>query len=399
MRLFMSILFVIVSLITFSQTVEELEYELSFYKSGEKWGNKKEYAYQLLELDGLNRQAINYLIEVFGRNNQRDSISKLFDRLARNNPDNPEMYLTRVRGRNAHFAGLTYTQRINYLRKARELDSTNIEAIYKLGEIYYELFIREFNNNQKRANLLHYSSSAIQFFSELCELDEKYKETLRFPIIQLANYTNDSDKLKIYENYNEQSSYFPVSAFLVLPDEWKTNYTVNVLSFVSGQNSDYYGVESAVFTINWYSKHLIALDEPILTDSNSRQVFRFTWLRTFHNPIVVRIENSDYVVKLHWKVSDGAGGYEPGEIIENQSKKLTIADWSRFYDKVNRSDFWNMNTISKKFIGTDGAQWILEGNVDGKYHVVDRWLGGSIYSICMELLKMTDLNIEELKIY
>lgn len=399
MRLFLVIIFVIISNVSFSQTVEELEYELSFYKSGEQWGNKKEYAYQLLELDGLNQQALNYLIEVFGRNNQRDSISELFDRITRNNPNNPEVYLIRVRGRNAHFAGLTYTQQINYLKKARELDRTNIEATYKLGEIYYELFIREYNNNQKKANLNHYASNSIQYLSELYEQDESYKETLKFPLIQLANYTNDSDKLRIYVNYNKQSSYFPMSAFLVLPNDWKTNYSVNVLSFVSGENSDYYGVESAVFTINWYSEHLKALDEPILTDSTSRQVFRFTWLRTFHNPIVVRIENYENVINLYWKVSDGAGGYEPGEIIENKSKELTLSDWTTFYNKINQADFWNLPTVSKDLLGTDGAQWILEGKVPGEYHVVDRWLGGSIHSICMELLKMTDLNIEELKIY
>jgi len=135
---------------SFSQTVEELEYELSFYKSEEKWGNKKDIAYKLLEADGLNNTAINYLVEVYGRNNQRDSISVLFYNIIKTHPENPKIYLIRASERNAHFAGLTFTQRINYLKKAKELDKENIEATYTLGKIYYELFVREFTNNKKK---------------------------------------------------------------------------------------------------------------------------------------------------------------------------------------------------------------------------------------------------------
>lgn len=399
MRVFFLVILLIFARCSFSQTIEELEYELSFYRSGEQSGNKKDYAYKLLEIDELNSSALNYLIEIFGRNNQRDSIKDLFDRITRNHPNNPEVYLVRVRGSNAHFAGLTYTQQINYLRRARDLDSTNTEALYKLGEIYYKLFVREFNIKKNRANLVNYAKNSINYFSELCEQDEAYNESLRFPLIQLVNYMKDSELLSFYENYNYQSSYFPIGAFLCLPKDWRTNYSINVLDFVSGKDFNDYGVEFAVFKINWYSKHLYALNEPVLSDTIAGQIFRFTWLRSFHNPIVVRIENIDNSVKLYWKVSDGAGGYEPGEIIENQIKDLTMSDWERFSERIDKSDFWNLPTVLNELTGTDGAQWILEGKTFGKYHVVDRWGGASIYSICMELLEMTNLKIQDLSIY
>jgi hypothetical protein len=151
--------------------VEELEYELSFYKSGEKWGNKKDIAYKLLETDGLNSRAINYLVEVYGRNNQRDSIRVLFDNIIKTHSENPKVYLIRASERNAHFAGLTFTQRINYLKKAKELDKENIEATYTLGKIYYELFVKEFTNSKKKANLDHYANSAIDYFTDLCFIE------------------------------------------------------------------------------------------------------------------------------------------------------------------------------------------------------------------------------------
>jgi hypothetical protein len=382
---------------SFSQTVEELEYELSFYKSGEKWGNKKDIAYKLLETDGLNSRAINYLVEVYGRNNQRDSIRVLFDNIIKAHSENPKVYLIRASERNAHFAGLTFTQRINYLKKAKELDNENIEATYTLGKIYYELFVREFTNNKKKANLDHYAKSAIDYFTDLCSIDERFKETTKYPLIQLYNYQSEITKSKDLKMGNFQTSYFPVSAFVGLPKNWETDFTVNVITYVSDFSVS--GVESALFSINWYSRHLKALNEPVLSDTLPTKIYRFTYLRTFDNPIVIRLENHNDIVSIHWKVSNGAGGYEPGEIIVNQSKELTTEEWKLIENKINSIDFWNLPTAETEIIGTDGSQWILEGKYLGKYKVVDRWCGGVISAICKDLINLTDLKIEKDKLY
>jgi len=392
-------LFLLINFTCFSQTVKELEHELSFYKSGEEWGNKKNIAYKLLEIDSLNAKAINYLVEVYGRNNKNDSISLLFDRLIKENPKSPQPYLIRARERNAHFAGLTYTQQINYLKEAYKLDSLNVEAIYTLGKLYYELFIKEFKTDKEKTNLDYYSSSAIKYLSTLCNQSEKYKETLKFPLIQLANYKGDLDKKQLYESYKIQSSYFPISAFVDLPNDWQINYSVNVIDFVSDSEFKVSGVESALFHINWYARHLNALDEPVLSDSLSTKVFRFTWLRTFHNPIVIGLENKNDSITLYWKVCDGAGGYEPGKVIKNKSKALTIKEWNDFVASINSINFWNLPTTQSGILGTDGAQWILEGKEFGKYHVVDRWSGGTIESVCLELLELSDLKINKDDIY
>jgi hypothetical protein len=388
-------LFLLINITCFSQTVKELEYELSFYKSGEEWGNKKNIAFKLLEIDSLNASAINYLVEVYGSKNQKDSINFLFERLIKENPKNPEPYILRAQERNAHFAGLSNTQQINYLKEAYKLDSINVEAIYTLGKLYYELFIKEFKTNKEKADLDIYSSNAIQYFSIICNHNERYKETLKFPLMQLANYSKDMNRMQLYENYKIQSSYFPISAFVDLPTDWKTNYSVNVVDFVSDSEFKVSGVESALFHINWYASHLYALEEPVLSDSLPAKVFRFTWLRSFHNPVVIGLENMNDSISLYWKVCDGAGGYGPGKIIENQSIALTIKEWKDFVDGINSIDFWNLPTTKSGILGTDGAQWILEGKEPGKYHVVDRWSGGEIEKVCLKLLELTDLKIKQ----
>jgi len=401
MRIVLIILLTLFIKISFSQTVKELEYELSYYKSGETWGNKKDIARKLLAIDSLNNDAINYLVEVYGRNDQHDSIEVLFDSLIKHNPNNPELYLLIARERNAHFAGLTFSKRINYLKKAYNIDSTNVEAIYMLGKLYYELFNREYKKNRKKANLEYYAKNSSKYFEILYEQSDNYKETLKYPLLQLANYLKKEKKKNKYKNCNIQLSYFPVYAFMNVPDDWETNYSIDVISFVSGSdfNNMYSGVESAIFSIDWYSKHLKALREPVLSDTLPTKVFRFTWLRTFNNPIVIGIENYNDTVTLYWKVSDGAGGYEPGKIIDDKSKILTLKEWTGIVDKINAIDFWNLPSTENEFFGTDGAQWILEGKELGKYHVVDRWSGGEIGKICLELINLTDLKIKEGDIY
>ena len=69
------------------------------------------------------------------------------------------------------------------------------------------------------------------------------------------------------------------------------------------------------------------MNEPILRDSLPTKIYRFTWLRSFHKPIVIGIENANDTITLYWKVTDGAGGYEPENMVNNKSKKPTIKEW------------------------------------------------------------------------
>lgn len=388
MKVLLTAILLLINICCFSQTVAELEHELSFYKSGETWGNKKELAIKLLEIDGLNSKAINYLVRAYGQNHQKDSIQMLFDKIIKENPNRPEPYIIRVSNGNPTFEGLTDTQQISFLKKALDIDRTNSDATYKLGKMYYDLFVKEYRAGKNKSNLESYATSSLLHFDALCEQKDSCKETLKYPMLQLANYLGDANKIKLYEQYNVQTSHFPISELMDLPVDWKTNYTVNVIDYVSG-------VMIANFRLDWYSKQLIALKEPILNDSSPTKVFRFTWLRSFHNPIAIRLENKKDQITVYWKVCDGKGGYEPGKLVTDKKKKLSLKEWTQFQQKIDSIDFWNIPTTDNSILGLDGARWILEGKEFGKYHVEDKWSGGNLKPICLDLLKMTDLEIKE----
>ena len=132
----------------------------------------------------------------------------------------------------------------------------------------------------------------------------------------------------------------------------------------------------------WYVKHLVAMKEPSLWDrskDSSLPVYRFLWLRTFHHPISARLElNNDRSAQLFVTVLSGSGGYEPGDIAEQHEVKVSPESVAEFERLLAKFDFWNVPTELQRAdsIGCDGAQWILEGVREGRYHVVDRWSPG-----------------------
>jgi hypothetical protein len=127
----------------------------------------------------------------------------------------------------------------------------------------------------------------------------------------------------------------------------------------------------------WYSMQLHALDEPsliALTGNANSQVYRFLWLRSFHHPIAVRMNvDSDGTGVLTIKMGSGAGGYSPGKLLENSSRKLDVTQVREFLALVEREGFWAAPNPVNDQRGTDGSQWITEVAKGGRYHVVDRW--------------------------
>jgi len=382
MRIVLTILLVFLLTICFSQTIRERENDL---RLSENWIQKKDKALELLEIDKFNIVAINYILRLYQGFKQKDSISLFYEKLIENNPNTPDPYLIRVNL--SHFESLSRINQIKYLKKAHEIDPLGVATNYQLGKGYYELFIQEFSQNNNKENLDFYGS--VSYFYNLFVIDEQYKEPLIYPLIQMTNYLDDSIKYIEIKDYNFQSSYFPVPDLAGLPLDWETNYSVDVIC----------KIKSSLFRLNWYSIFLDALEEPILCDSLPRKIFRFTWLRTFHNPIIIGITNIKDTITLYWKVNDGEGGYEPGKIIEDESRPLSLEEWTGIVNKMNAIGFWDLPSIEKGIYGADGAQWILEGKELGKYHFVDRWSGGEIEKLCLELINLTDLRIKEEDIY
>jgi hypothetical protein len=126
----------------------------------------------------------------------------------------------------------------------------------------------------------------------------------------------------------------------------------------------------------WYTKQLKALEEPSLAAlalTHRGESYRFVWLRTFHQPIAIRINvNTDGTSQLTSKMTSGTGGYDPGHLVLNETSTLTKEQTEAFLKIVKDGELWAMPT-KEEVIALDGAEWIIELAKDGAYHVVDRW--------------------------
>lgn len=126
----------------------------------------------------------------------------------------------------------------------------------------------------------------------------------------------------------------------------------------------------------WYGKHLEAAGEPDLCDraEDLREVYRFTWLRTFHPPVIVRIERHDSSHRLVAKKLDGSGGYEPGELVVDRSTAIGARKWGKFKSLLSAASFWSASRDeATDVVGVDGARWIFEGVRNRTYWAKDLW--------------------------
>ena len=156
--------------------------------------------------------------------------------------------------------------------------------------------------------------------------------------------------------------------------------------------------ETHAFVVRWYSKHLTAMEEPSLwamAQQSKAHAYRFLWLRTFHQPIAVRMNiEQDGAGVLTAKRLDGMGGYEPGHLIQNESHIFAANHLTEFLLKLARMDFWAMSSTG---VGCDGAQWILEGVHNGSYHLVDKHCpdAGAFRETMLRLIQWGGVPIDE----
>jgi hypothetical protein len=157
-------------------------------------------------------------------------------------------------------------------------------------------------------------------------------------------------------------------------------------------------IEYDTFVVKWYSSQLFAMKEPLFFNEKSKkEMYRFTWLRTFHHPVAIRIEKDSDMYTIYWKICSGAGGYEPGRLIASGKKAITNNDWYKFQLLLFSIHYWELSTNGKDIGGNDGSQWILEGATPYKYHVVDRWTpdkNDDYYKTCDFLIGLTNFDFK-----
>ncbi|MGB7846428.1 MAG: hypothetical protein WBL63_12495 [Candidatus Acidiferrum sp.] len=131
---------------------------------------------------------------------------------------------------------------------------------------------------------------------------------------------------------------------------------------------------AADFQVAWYSSDLYQLGETPLWPPafENEKTFRFTYLGAFSGPKAVTLT----------VLPDGSGKAKMTMIhqLPEQAKSELLSTVpadrvSDFLQHLDRAHFWEMPTESQHR-GFDGAEWIMEGVQDGRYHIAVRWCPG-----------------------
>jgi len=372
--------------------IAELEDIISCFGVSDDYETNIESAKLLQKIDPFNEKAIEHIFRYY-KLKKIDSVALFFDDLIRKHPKNIEPLL--LRANMLYFEiknykdSLYFVEKEKYLLKAYSIDHKNVSVCYYLGELYYEDFIKF---NRKKSFLNNPVDNALKFLKETIKADSTQYDKLFFAISQLEKFKNRSITITLDPLLGiDNNCYFPSWYFANLSDKWEEDF-----------NKDYiFLIESSSGHSDWMKKQLIALNEPCLYNlkiPENYEVYRFTWLRSFDPPIVVRIVKSKNNYTIYWKVGKGMGGYEPEGIKEFGKRELSKKEWSDFeniFKKINFEDLPHSD-YEPSF---DGATWTLERATPKNYKAYYTKEPYKISRLCMLMVKMAGILIDEKKIY
>lgn len=147
---------------------------------------------------------------------------------------------------------------------------------------------------------------------------------------------------------------------------------------------------------DWFTKHLRAAAEPSLA-MGARDVIRFTWLRSFHHTVSIRVEGLASARPRLWaRELTGHGGYDAGKVGRRIERRLSPAEAAALRRTVSARNLFAQPPLECGNIGLDGAEWIMEG-VDGRgYHLIVRWSpeAGPVREVGLAMLGLTGWRTE-----
>lgn len=406
---------------SFGQTIQEREHDLYSYHSSEKYGDKIEKAKELQEIDPFNFVATEYICRYYN-DRKIDSVSIYFDNLISKFPTDTEPYILRTE---LLFLELDFSkteeytsQKVKYLMEGLKINPNDSVIILKLAEEYYKDFIYPFEKLRdwgldlnvsdemidsslavkekaiKKSNFEHAADSSLNFFYQAWDLRKDKRDIIYYLIRQLECFLKQCEKTPIPKEIQSSFTqcYFPSSYFTNLTDSWECDFSTDYL----------FEIESGKRTAERLQVQLNDLNEDCLYNHETKHnsvIYRFTWLRSFHNPISIRIENVDNEITLYWKVGKGSGGYEPKGLKKSGKKKLSLKRWIEFERSITDSNFDNLPN-EKRILMKDGATWTLERKSSESFKAHHTNVPSQeIKEACLYLLDLTKIKVKEGDVY
>ena len=138
---------------------------------------------------------------------------------------------------------------------------------------------------------------------------------------------------------------------------------------------DTFAGPSGSFETRWFSRELYALQEKALwpPSSENERTYRVTVFPAFAFPTSVTLTvMPDGTGQVRFRETD-ASRYH---LNADTTFTITAQQATDFTNSLDHIQFWQLPTTVQQR-GLDGAEFVLEGVHDGRYHVVIRWCPGN----------------------
>lgn len=181
----------------------------------------------------------------------------------------------------------------------------------------------------------------------------------------------------------KQAATISIAIILILTIAWMTTLAGQRVYFPPGAlDPGSRWLDS--FRNHWYSRQLEAMSEPVLAPNRGFKAYRFTWLRSFHHPVAVRVVEANGKCALHAVELDGDGKVFRGKNLELPVEKCVEVE------QLMQTTHFRQLAPHEGTNGRDGAEWIVKG-AGNEYKVVTRWSPepGPIREIGEEFLNLS----------
>jgi len=188
-----------------------------------------------------------------------------------------------------------------------------------------------------------------------------------------------------------------------IPDDTFSGYVIEIPWY--GKN----GFTSKILDVHekheeFYGQFWKAMKEESLwnyANNPNTEIYRFTYLRTFLQPVCIRIEKKEDKIFAVGKITSGRGGYDPGYLEISEKKELSESDFKILRNKIIDSGYYNYPSYSGNR-GCDGTTWIIESVYDGTYRYVNyhgHEEGEPLRGLGMEFMKLIGWPYDERTFY
>ncbi|MBL9156522.1 MAG: hypothetical protein JNJ70_03565 [Verrucomicrobiales bacterium] len=130
-------------------------------------------------------------------------------------------------------------------------------------------------------------------------------------------------------------------------------------------------------TGSYYTRYLSAMKEPSLQrdlEELEEFQFRFTYLRSFDDPLMVRISKVGNTLKLRSVILKMGDNYEPIGVTHDKTVNIGGDEAKDLLENLQQREFWKPLNDAERFCeGLDGSRWVFEIRDKDGYRMVDPW--------------------------